>query len=149
MNIREAEVITSFYQVTVMEQFDTLIFDAIVKLRNNKKQLNKYSIHILISKNYKSLSLKQLEERLLPLNIENKIINRHSAGKNSYFAVSDDNTDGLSINNGLSTIESVKEIFREIFKEQQNALVNIVSQNTTPIQTSLDKLTMEIKDNNH
>ena len=35
-----------------------------------------------------------------------------------------------------------------MFKEQQNALVNIVSQNTTPIQTSLDKLTMEIKDNN-
>ena len=55
----------------------------------------------------------------------------------------------MSINNGLLTIESVKEIFREIFKEQQNALVNIVSQNTTPIQTSLDKLTMEIKDKNH
>ena len=35
-----------------------------------------------------------------------------------------------------------------MFKEQQNALVNIVSQNTTPLQTSLDKLTMEIKDNN-
>ena len=35
-----------------------------------------------------------------------------------------------------------------MFKEQQNALVNIVSQNTTPLQTSLDKLTVEIKDNN-
>ena len=35
-----------------------------------------------------------------------------------------------------------------MFKEQQNALVNNVSQNTTPFQTSLDKLTMEIKDNN-
>ena len=35
-----------------------------------------------------------------------------------------------------------------MFKEQQNALVNIVSQNTTPPQTSLDKLTMEIKNNN-
>ena len=33
-------------------------------------------------------------------------------------------------------------------KEKQNALVNIVSQNTTPFQTSLDKLTMEIKENN-
>ena len=47
------------------------------------------------------------------------------------------------------TIESVKEIFQQIFKEQQNALVNIASQDTTPVQTSLDKLTMEIKDNNH
>ena len=35
-----------------------------------------------------------------------------------------------------------------MFKEQQNALVNIVSQNTASLQTSLDKLTVEIKDNN-
>ena len=35
-----------------------------------------------------------------------------------------------------------------MFKEQQNALVNNVSQNTTPLQTSLDKLTMELKYNN-
>ena len=145
--IREAEVITSFYQVTAMEQLDTLIFDAIIKLRNNK-QPNENSIHTLISKDCKSLSKKQLEERLLTLSKENKIINRPSAGKNSYFTVSDDNTDDLSINNGLLTIESVKEIFKEMFKEQQNALVNIVSQNTTPLQTSLDKLTVEIKDNN-
>ena len=145
--IREAEVITSFYQVTAMEQLDTLIFDAIIKLRNNKKP-NENSIHTLISKDCKSLSKKQLEERLLTLSKENKIINRPSAGKNSYFTVSDDNTDDLSINNGLLTIESVKEIFKEMFKEQQNALVNIVSQNTTPLQTSLDKLTVEIKDNN-
>ena len=94
------------------------------------------------------MSKKQLEERLLILTKENKTINRPSAGKNSYFTVSDDNTDDFSINNGLLTIDSVKEIFKEMFKEQQNALVNIVSQNTTPLQTSLDKLTMEIKDNN-
>ena len=36
-----------------------------------------------------------------------------------------------------------------MFEEQQNALVNIVSQNATPLQTSLNKLTMEIKDNNN
>ena len=35
-----------------------------------------------------------------------------------------------------------------MFKEQQNALINIVSQTATPLQTSLDKLTMEIKDSN-
>ena len=35
-----------------------------------------------------------------------------------------------------------------MFKEQQNALVNIVSQNKTPRQTFLDKLKMEIKDKN-
>ena len=39
-------------------------------------------------------------------------------------------------------------MFKEMFKEQQNALVNIVSQNTTPLQTSLDKLAIEIKENN-
>ena len=36
----------------------------------------------------------------------------------------------------------------EMFKEQQNALVNIVSQYTTPLHISLDTLTTEIKDNN-
>ena len=76
---REAEVITPFYQVTAMEQIDTLIFDAIIKLRNNKKQPNENSIHTLISKDCKSLSKKQLEERLLTLTKENKIINRPSA----------------------------------------------------------------------
>ena len=35
-----------------------------------------------------------------------------------------------------------------MFKEQQNAPVNTVSQNITPLQASLDKLKMEIKDNN-
>ena len=84
----------------------------------------------------------------MTLTKENKVIDRPFAGKNSYFTVSDDNTDDFSINNGLISIESVKEIFKEMFKEQQNALVNIVSQNATPFQTSLDKSTMEIKDNN-
>ena len=60
-----------------MKQIDTLIFDAIIKLRNNKKQPNKYSIHTLISKDCKSLSKKQKT-----LTKENKIINRPSAGKN-------------------------------------------------------------------
>ena len=35
----EAEVITSFYEVTAMEQIDTLTFDAIIKFRNNKKRM--------------------------------------------------------------------------------------------------------------
>ena len=46
---------------------DTLIFDAIIKLRNNKKQPNENSILTLISKDCKSLSKKQLEEILLTL----------------------------------------------------------------------------------
>ena len=33
-----------------------------------------------------------------------------------------------------------------MFEEEQNALVIIVSQNTSPLQRSLDKLTIEIKD---
>ena len=35
-----------------------------------------------------------------------------------------------------------------MFKEQQNALVDIASQNTAPLQAFRYKLTMEIKDNN-
>ena len=50
-----------------MEQIDTLVFDAIIKLRNNKKQPNENSIPTLISKDCKSLSKKQLEEILLTL----------------------------------------------------------------------------------
>ena len=131
-----------------MDQLDTVIFDAIIKLRNNKKQPDEISILTLISKDCKSLSKKQLEERLMTLTKESKFINRPSVGKNSYFTVSDDNTDDLSIIAGLLAIESVKEILKETFKEQQNALVTIVSQNTTPVQTSLDKLTVEIKNSN-
>ena len=63
--IWEAEVITSIYQVTAMEQLDTLIYDAMIKFSNNKKQPNENSIHTSISKDCKSLSKKQLEERLL------------------------------------------------------------------------------------
>ena len=77
-----------------------------------------------------------------------KIIKRHSGSKNSYFTVSDENTDDVSITNGILTTESVKEIFKEIFEEQQNVLVNIVSQSTTPLQTSLYKLEIDTKDNN-
>ena len=116
---REAEVITSFYQVTTMEQIDTLIFDAIIKLRNNKKQPNENSIHTLISKDCKSLIKKQLEERLLTLTKENEIINRPSAGENSYFTVSEDNTDDFSINNGLLTIDSVKETCKKCLRSSK------------------------------
>ena len=49
----------------------------------------------------------------MTLTKESKIINRPSVGKNSYFTVSDDNTDDLSIIAGLLTIESVKEILKE------------------------------------
>ena len=125
---RKAEVITSFYQVAATEQIDILIFDAITKLRNNKKQPNENSIHTLISKDCKSLSKKQLDERLLTVIKENKIINRPSAGKNSYFTVNDDNTDDFSINNGLLTIESVKVhriiLFPKIQHHPKHLLIN-------------------------
>ena len=54
----------------------------------------------------------------------------------------------MSIDSGLLIIESVKNIFKEMFEEQPNTLVNIVYQNATPLQTSLDNLTIEIKDKN-
>ena len=91
-----------------MEPLDKLIFDAIIQLRNKKKQPNQNSICTLVSSYCKLLRKRQLEKRLLTLTKENKITNRPSAGKNTYFIVSDNNTDDLSINNGLLTIESVK-----------------------------------------
>ena len=66
----------------------------------------------------------------MTLTRENKIINKPFAGKNSYFTVSDEKIDDLSVNNGLLTIE-ILEIFKGMFKEQQNSLLNIVFQNTT------------------
>ena len=109
-----------------MEQLDKLIFDAILKLRNNKKQPNENSIHTLISKDCKSLSKKQLEERLLTFTKENKIINRASAGRHSYFTVSDDNTDDLSINNDFLTIESVKQNVKDMFKVAREVNLKLV-----------------------
>ena len=76
------------------------------------------------------------------------MLNWPSGGKNSYFTVRDDNTDDLFINNDLLTIELVKQFFKEMFEEKQNSLVNTVSQNTTPLLRSLDKLRTEIKDKN-
>ena len=66
----------------------------------------------------------------MTLTRENKIINKPFAGKNSYFTVSDEKIDDLPVNNGLLTIE-ILEIFKGMFKEQQNSLLNIVFQNTT------------------
>ena len=80
--IREEEVITLFYQVTAMEQLDTPLFDAIIKLRSKKKQPNENNICTLISNDCKSLSKNELEKRSLALTSENKIIDRPAAGKN-------------------------------------------------------------------
>ena len=35
-----------------------------------------------------------------------------------------------------------------MFQEQQEALLNIISSNTAPLRQSIDKLTIDIKDNN-
>ena len=86
----------------------------------------------------------------MTLTKENKFIKRPSAVKNSSFTISDDNTDDLSISNGLLTIDHLNNFLRKFFKKKKkNALVNIVSQNATLLQTSLDKFTMEINDNNN
>ena len=68
-----------------MEPLDKLIFDAIIKLRNKKKQPNENSIRTLVSSYCKLLRKRQLEERLLTLTKENNIRNRPSAGKKLLF----------------------------------------------------------------
>ena len=45
-----------------MEQLDSSIFEAITKLRNNKKQPTENNIYTLILKDSKSLVKKDLEE---------------------------------------------------------------------------------------
>ena len=126
-----------------MEKLDSFIIEAITKLRNNKKQPNENNIYTLILKDAKSLAKKDLEERLMTLTKENKILNKPYGGKNSYFTIEEE-----SDNNSFVTIEFVKEIFKEMFQEQQEALLNIISNNTAPLRQSIDKLTIEIKDNN-
>ena len=126
-----------------MEQLDSSIFEAITKLRNNKKQPNQNNIYTLILKDSKSLVKKDLEERLITLTKENKLLNKPCGGKNSYFTTEEEND-----KNSFVTIEFVKEIYKEMFQEQQEALLNIISSNTAPLRQFIDKLTIEIKDNN-
>ena len=55
----------------------------------------------------------------------------------------------IPIDNEIITINTVKEFFQEMFKEQQKALLNIVSTNTTPLQKSLDRLSIQIQGNSN
>ena len=87
-----------------MEKLDSSIIEAITKLRNNKKQPNENNIYTLILKDAKSLAKKDLEERLMTLTKENKILNKPYGGKNSYFTIEEG-----SDNNSFVTIEFVKE----------------------------------------
>ena len=63
-----------------MEKLDSSIIEAITKLRNNKKQPNENNIYTLILKDAKSLAKKDLEERLMTLTKENKILNKPYGG---------------------------------------------------------------------
>ena len=83
-----------------------------------------------------------MEERLITLTKE-KLLNKPCGGKNPYFTIEEEND-----KNSFVTIEFVKEIFKEMFQEQQEALLNIISSNTAPLRQSINKLTIEIKDNN-
>ena len=55
----------------------------------------------------------------------------------------------IPIDNEIISINTVKELFQEMFKEQQKALLDIVSTNTTPLQKSLDRLSIQIQDNSN
>ena len=70
-----------------MEQLDTHTFNAITKLRNNKKQPNENSIYNYILKTVESLTTEQLEDRLRDLIKANKLENKLHSGRNSYFIV--------------------------------------------------------------
>ena len=56
-----------------MEQSDSHIFNAITRLRNNKKQPNENSIYNYILKTVESLGTEQLEDRLLDFIKSNNI----------------------------------------------------------------------------
>ena len=55
----------------------------------------------------------------------------------------------IPIDNEIITINTVEELFQEMFKEQQKALLDIVSTTTTPLQKSLDRLSIQIQDNSN
>ena len=64
-----------------MEQFDNLIYDTIITLRSNKKQLNENATYTLISSKLESLSKDKLEERLNCLANEEKLQNKPHNGR--------------------------------------------------------------------
>ena len=70
-----------------MKQLDSHIFNAITKLRNNKKQPNENSIYNYILKTVESLTTEQLENRIRDLIKSNKLENKPHSGRNSYFIV--------------------------------------------------------------
>ena len=72
-----------------MEQLGNLIYDAISKLRSNKKQPNENTIYSLISSNSKSLSKEQLEEPLNCFVNEEKLENKPHNALNSYYIETD------------------------------------------------------------
>ena len=55
----------------------------------------------------------------------------------------------IPIYNEIITINTERELFQEMFKEQQKALLDIVSTNTTPLQNSLDRLSSQIQGNSN
>ena len=80
---------------------------------------------------------------MITLTKENKLLNKPCGGKNSYFTIEEENDE-----NSFVIIEFLKEIFKQMFQEQQEALLKIISSNKAPLRQSMDKLTIEIKDNN-
>ena len=70
-----------------MEQLDSHMFNAVTKLRNNKKQPTENSIYNYILKTVESLTAEQLENRLRDLIKANKLENKPHRGRNSYFIV--------------------------------------------------------------
>ena len=70
-----------------MKQLDSHIFNAITKLRNNKKQPNENSIYNYILKTVESLTAEQLEDRLRDLIKAKKLKNKPHSGRDSYFIV--------------------------------------------------------------
>ena len=65
------------------------------------------------------MKLKPIEKRLLTLTEENKIKNKFSGGKNTYFTVQVMRTLTISVNNGLLSIESVKEFLRKCWRNNE------------------------------
>ena len=89
------------------------------------------SIKTLILKDYKSLYKKTIIQ--LTLTKENKVIIDPLEVKTYYFTASDENTDNMSIDSGLLTIESVNNIFKKLFEEQPSTGKHFFPKhNTTP-----------------
>ena len=136
-----------------MDKLDSHTFDAITRLRNNKKQLNESTIMTLLSGKLEELSIdkNRLTERLKQLVEYKKLQNKPRNGVNSYYNINNNSqgTEPPLAPNSLDTPTldkcSNKELELTIINDTENTIhkLNLQIQNIT---TELEAIKMFVKE---